>query len=57
MTAVGPMLAQYRRMRRLSQMELGLEADVSARHISFIENGRTEPSRDMLSNHAPTRPW
>ncbi|XOZ33654.1 helix-turn-helix domain-containing protein [Halomonadaceae bacterium KBTZ08] len=48
MTAIGPMLAQYRRMRRLSQMELGLEADVSARHISFIENGRTEPSRDML---------
>ena len=48
MTAVGTMLAEYRRMRRLSQMELGLEADVSARHISFIETGRTEPSRAML---------
>ncbi|TDT37702.1 DNA-binding XRE family transcriptional regulator [Halospina denitrificans] len=48
MTAVGTMLAEYRRMRRLSQMELGLEAEVSARHISFIETGRTEPSREML---------
>ena len=48
MTAVGTMLAEYRRMRRLSQMELGLEAEVSARHISFIETGRTDPSREML---------
>jgi transcriptional regulator with XRE-family HTH domain len=44
----GNLLADFRRARRLSQLELGLEAQVSARHISFIENGRAQASRDML---------
>lgn len=34
--------------RRLSQLELALEADTSPRHLSFIETGRSSPSRDMV---------
>lgn len=45
---VGPMLRDWRRRRRLSQLELALEADVSARHISFLETGRSRPSREMV---------
>ncbi len=48
MTAVGPLLSEYRKRSRLSQLELSLLADVSSRHISFIETGRTRPSREML---------
>ncbi len=48
MTAVGPLLSEYRKRNRLSQLELSLLADVSSRHISFIETGRTRPSREML---------
>ena len=32
----------------MSQLELALEAEVSARHVSFLETGRAEPSREML---------
>jgi len=45
---VGPLLRRWRESRRLSQLELALEAEVSARHISFLETGRAEPSREML---------
>lgn len=48
MSTVGPLLSEYRKMNRLSQLELSLRADVSSRHISFIETGRTNPSRSML---------
>ncbi len=48
MSAVGPLLSEYRKRNRLSQLELSLLADVSSRHISFIETGRTQPSRAML---------
>ncbi|TGG92841.1 XRE family transcriptional regulator [Natronospirillum operosum] len=48
MGSAGHILSQFRRARRLSQLELSLQADVSARHISFIETGRTQPSRDVL---------
>lgn len=48
MSAVGPLLSEYRKRNRLSQLELSLLADVSSRHISFIETGRTRPSREML---------
>lgn len=48
MSAVGPLLSEYRKRNRLSQLDLSLLADVSSRHISFIETGRTNPSRDML---------
>lgn len=48
MSAVGPLLSEYRKRSRLSQLELSLLADVSSRHISFIETGRTSPSRAMI---------
>ena len=45
---VGVMLRDWRRRRRLSQLDLALEADISSRHLSFLETGRSRPSRDML---------
>jgi len=45
---VGPLLRDWRRRRRLSQLELALEAGVSARHVSFVETGRSRPSAEML---------
>ena len=45
---VGSMLRDWRRQRRLSQLDLALEAEVSTRHISFIENARSAPSREMV---------
>lgn len=44
----GAALKEWRGVRRLSQMELGLGAGVSARHISFLETGRAQPSRGMI---------
>jgi transcriptional regulator with XRE-family HTH domain len=46
--AFGELLRQWRMTRRMSQLELGMEAGVSARHISFIETGRAKPSREMV---------
>src|SRR3954470_300766 len=44
-----PALLRYWRTRRgLSQLELALEADVSSRHISFLESGRARPSEEMV---------
>ena len=45
---VGELLREWRERRRLSQLALALEADVSARHVSFLETGRARPSREML---------
>ena len=45
---VGPLLRDWRRRRRLSQLDLALEAEVSARHLSFVETGRSKPSRELL---------
>jgi len=45
---VGEMLRDWRQRRRFSQMDLALEADISTRHLSFLETGRSLPSRDML---------
>jgi transcriptional regulator with XRE-family HTH domain len=44
----GTLLAHWRRARSLSQLALGLEADTSQRHISFVESGRAHPSRDLV---------
>jgi len=44
----GSTLKQWRKTRRVSQFDLGLSAQVSARHISFLETGRARPSRDMV---------
>jgi len=45
---VGPLLRDWRKRRRLSQLDLALEAGVSARHLSFVETGRARPSPDMV---------
>ncbi|MEU6939004.1 helix-turn-helix transcriptional regulator, partial [Streptomyces rubiginosohelvolus] len=47
-TEVGPLLRDWREQRRISQLELALRAESSARHISFIETGRSRPSEDMV---------
>ena len=44
----GELLREWRRRRRLSQLDLSLAANVSARHLSFLENGRAQPSREMV---------
>jgi len=44
----GSMLKLWRERRRMSQMDLGLTAEVSARHIAFLEKGRAQPSRAMV---------
>lgn len=46
--AFGEVLKDWRTRRRLSQLDLALEADVSARHLSFLETGRSRPSRGMV---------
>src|SRR6478609_8604464 len=45
---VGELLRSWRRRRSLSQLELALDADVSSRHVSFLETGRSRPSREMV---------
>jgi transcriptional regulator with XRE-family HTH domain len=45
---VGPLLREWRQRRHRSQLELALDAGVSARHISFVETGRSNPSREMV---------
>jgi transcriptional regulator with XRE-family HTH domain len=45
---VGDLLREWRQRRRLSQLELALDADVSAKHLSFVETGRSAPSREMV---------
>src|ERR1700760_5130601 len=46
--SLGEQIRGWRQRRRLSQLELACEADISARHVSFIETGRSVPSREML---------
>ncbi|MGW1891341.1 helix-turn-helix domain-containing protein [Streptomyces sp. NPDC002004] len=45
---VGPLLRDWRMRRRVSQLELALRADSSARHISFVETGRSRPSEELI---------
>jgi transcriptional regulator with XRE-family HTH domain len=45
---VGSHIRTWRTRRRLSQLDLALDAEISARHLSFIETGRSRPSRSML---------
>ena len=47
-TAFGRHLKQWRRQRGLSQLELAVRADVSQRHVSFIETGRSRPREDVV---------
>jgi transcriptional regulator with XRE-family HTH domain len=45
---LGDLLRDWRQRRHLSQLDLALDAGVSARHLSFLETGRSKPSRDMV---------
>jgi len=45
---VGGLLRQWRQRRRLSQLDLACDAGISTRHLSFLETGRAQPSRDMV---------
>ena len=44
----GELLRSWRQRRNLSQLELALGADISSRHVSFVETGRAQPSREMV---------
>ncbi|CAG0993798.1 MAG: helix-turn-helix transcriptional regulator [Rhizobiaceae bacterium] len=46
--SVGGMIREWRSRRRMSQLDLAAEADISQRHLSFVESGRARPSRDMV---------
>ncbi|GAB2702281.1 helix-turn-helix domain-containing protein [Nocardia thraciensis] len=45
---VGAQLREWRQRRRLSQLDLALAAGTSARHVSYVETGRSRPSREMV---------
>ena len=45
---VGDLLREWRQRRRWSQLDLASEAEISTRHLSFLETGRSQPSRDMV---------
>src|SRR6185295_8049629 len=45
---VGTLIREWRQRRRMSQLDLACEADISTRHLSFVETGRAAPSREML---------
>ena len=47
-SAVGQLLREWRQRRRLSQLDLAIEADISARHLSFVETGRSRPTSAMI---------
>lgn len=57
---IGDQLRVWRQRRRLSQLALAAEAEISPRHLSFVETGRSRPSREMILNlseqlHIPPR--
>jgi transcriptional regulator with XRE-family HTH domain len=45
---VGEHLREWRQRRHLSQLDLAVDAEISARHLSFVETGRAAPSREMV---------
>jgi transcriptional regulator with XRE-family HTH domain len=45
---VGELLRGWREHRRLSQLQLAIQAEISTRHLSFVETGRSRPSREMV---------
>ena len=45
---VGALLREWRQRRRLSQLDLAMDADISTRHLSYMETGRATPSRAMV---------
>lgn len=51
---VGVLLREWRAARRMSQLDLALDAGVSARHLSCVETGKSQPSREMIARLADT---
>jgi transcriptional regulator with XRE-family HTH domain len=51
---IGDLIREWRGRRRLSQLDLALEAGISQRHLSFVESGRSAPSREMVETLAET---
>lgn len=51
---VGQLLRGWRERRRLSQLQLSTDANVSARHLSFVENGRSRPTPELIERLADT---
>ncbi|UTY58004.1 helix-turn-helix domain-containing protein [Massilia sp. erpn] len=49
---IGILLREWRAARRLSQLDLALDAELSARHLSYIETGKAQPSREVLGRLA-----
>jgi transcriptional regulator with XRE-family HTH domain len=45
---VGDLLREWRQRRRMSQLDFAVEAEISSKHLSFLETGRSQPSREML---------
>ena len=45
---IGHHIRQWRQRRRMSQLDLALDAEISARHLSFLETGKAQPSREMV---------
>ena len=45
---VGPLLREWRQQRHLSQLDLAGTAEVSTKHLSFVETGRSKPSRELV---------
>jgi len=45
---IGDHLREWRQRRHLSQLDLAVDAEISARHLSFVETGRASPSREMV---------
>src|ERR671922_3109440 len=45
---IGDHLREWRQRRRMSQLDLASEAEISTRHLSFVESGRAQPSREMV---------
>ncbi|MGB3331120.1 MAG: helix-turn-helix transcriptional regulator [Thermomicrobiales bacterium] len=49
---IGQLIRTWRNRRHLTQMELALDAEISTRHLSFLETGRSQPSREMIERLA-----
>jgi len=47
-TTAGDLLREWRQRRRMSQLDLAIQANISSRHLSFVETGRAKPSSEMI---------
>jgi len=46
--SVGDMLRFWRQLHKISQMDLALDVDISSKHLSFVETGKSQPSRNLI---------